>query len=56
MVEETLLKDVKPQTDKLKNLGVKGGGFLAGAALIGGLAAQPAWTAIANAFEKVFKP
>jgi protein subunit release factor B len=55
-VETTVTNEVKPQTDKLKNLGVKGGGFLAGAALVGGFAAQPVWAAIANAFDKLFKP
>ena len=54
-VEKTIADDVKPQTDKLKNLGIKGGGFLAGAAMVGGLAAQPFWTAIASAFEKITK-
>lgn len=55
-VEKTVTDEVKPQTDKLKNLGVKGGGFLAGAALVGGFAAQPVWAAIGTAFDKLFKP
>lgn len=55
-VQHVVNNEVKPQTDRLKNLGVKGGGFLAGAALIGGLAAQPFWSTIVSAFDKVFKP
>ena len=52
---KTLAEEVKPQTDKIKALGIKGGGFLAGAALIGGLASAPAWAAIADAFQKMIK-
>lgn len=52
---KTVIEEIKPQTDKLRNLGVKGGGFLAGAAMVGGLAAQPFWTAIASAFDKITK-
>lgn len=55
-LEKTLHEEVKPQTDRLKNLGIKGGGFLAGAAMIGGLAAQPVYAAVADALGKLFKP
>ena len=48
--------DIKPQTDKLKSLGIKGTSFFAGAALVGGLVSAPLFTSIASAFEKVFKP
>lgn len=52
---KTLNEDVVPQTSKIKNLGAKGGGFLAGAALVGGLASAPLWTQIAAAFDKMVK-
>lgn len=55
LVEATLTNDVKPQTDRLKMLGVKGGAFIAGASLLGGYAAQPFFSSIAAAFEKIFK-
>lgn len=55
-LDNVVTKDMKPQTDRLKNIGLKGGGFLAGAALVGGFAAQPVWAAVANALDKVFKP
>lgn len=54
-VSKLVAEEVKPQTDKLKHLGLKGGGFLTGAALVGGLASQPLLTSIASAFEKVFR-
>jgi predicted nucleic acid-binding Zn-ribbon protein len=54
-VETTLTNDVKPQTDRLKLLGVKGGAFIAGASLLGGFVAQPFFTTVAAAFEKIFK-
>lgn len=54
-VEAVVTKEVLPQTNRLKMIGIKGGGFLAGAAMVGGLAAQPFWTAIASAFEKITK-
>ena len=54
-IEKLVSDEVKPQTDKLRLLGLKGGGFLAGAAMMGGLVAQPFWTAIASAFEKITK-
>lgn len=55
IVEKTILEDVKPQTDRLKNLGVKGSGVLAGAALVGGLT-PPVYAAVADALGKIFKP
>lgn len=48
-------EDVKPQTDRIRNVGLKGGGFLAGAALVGGLVSQPVFSAMADAITKVFK-
>lgn len=55
-VEATLANDVKPQTDRLKLIGLKGGAFLAGASLVGGFAVQPVFAAMASAVEKFFKP
>ncbi|AVX04363.1 hypothetical protein MXMO3_01838 [Maritalea myrionectae] len=49
----TIDKEIKPQTDRLKNLGVKGGGFLAGAALMGGLVSAPIVQAVVAALEKL---
>lgn len=54
-VEKLVAEEVKPQTDKIKHLGLKGGGFLAGAAMVGGLVSGPIWTNIASAFEKLTK-
>ena len=54
-LEALVVEEVKPQTDKLRNLGVKGGGFLAGAALVGGFVAQPFWTIVASAVDKFSK-
>lgn len=54
-VEKLVVNEVKPQTDKIKNLGVKGGGFLAGAALIGGLLSGPAWASMAKAVTEMFR-
>lgn len=50
-----IVEEVKPQTDKLKALGVKTVGFLTGAGMVGGLAAQPAWAALVNAIDKLTK-
>lgn len=50
---ETLKKEVVPQTNKIKALGLKGGGFLAGAAFIGGLGSAPLWSGLAAAIAKV---
>lgn len=52
---KTIDEDIKPQTDKLKNIGAKGGSFLAGAALVGGLASAPFFQAVASAVEKLTK-
>lgn len=54
-VEKTIQDDVKPQTDRLKMLGLKGGAFLAGASLVGGFAAQPVFAAVTGVIEKIFK-
>lgn len=53
-VSKLVKEEIKPQTDKLKNLGVKGGGFLAGAAMVGGLASGPIWTTVISGLEKIF--
>lgn len=47
--------EVLPQTGRIKAMGIKGGGFLAGAALVGGLASQPAVAAVVTFFEKFTK-
>ena len=52
-VSKIVTDEVKPQTDKLKNLGLKGGGFLAGAAMVGGLVSAPLFGSIASAIEKI---
>lgn len=54
-VAKVVTEEVKPQTDKIKHLGIKGGGFLAGAAMVGGLVSAPLWTHIASAFDKLTK-
>lgn len=53
-VSKLVKEEIKPQTDKLKNLGLKGGGFLTGAAMVGGLASGPMWASVASALEKIF--
>lgn len=53
-VDKLVRDEIKPQTDKLKNLGIKGGGFLTGAAMVGGLASAPLWSTAASALEKLF--
>lgn len=54
-VSKTVTDDVKPQTDKIKNLGLKGGGILTGVALVAGLGSGPAWAAVTNFFTNLTK-
>lgn len=54
-VEKTVIDDVKPQTDKIRNMGLKGGGALAAIALVAGLGGGPAFAAVASFFEKITK-
>ena len=51
--ERILNQEVRPQTDKLKNISLKAIGFLAGAGLLGGATATPVWSAIANVLGKL---
>jgi len=53
--DQLIKTEVVPQTNRLKSLGTKGAGFLAGVALAGGLMSAPLFTSIASALEKVFK-
>lgn len=54
-VEKTVLDDVKPQTDKIRNLGIKGGGIIAALALVGGLGGSQAAAAVSTFIEKLMK-
>lgn len=54
-ITKTVTDEVKPQTDKIKALGLKGGGILAGMALMGGLGAGPAWAAVSSFFSNITK-
>lgn len=47
-------EDMKPQTDRLKNLWRRGSGFLAAAALLGGMS-QPAFATIVKAIGEFLK-
>lgn len=51
----TIKEEILPQTNRIKAMGIKGGGFLAGAALVGGLASQPAVAAVVSFIEKFTK-
>lgn len=47
--------DIKPQTDSIKRLGLKGMGFLAGVAFLGGFLGNPALAAFGQAIDKFLK-
>lgn len=47
--------DIKPQTDSIKRLGLKGMGFLTGVAFLGGFLGNPAFAAFWQAINKFLK-
>ena len=47
--------DIKPQTDNIKRLGLKGMGFLTGVAFLGGFLGNPALAAFGQAIDKFLK-
>lgn len=54
-VDKVVSEDIKPQTDKFKRIGIRGGGFLAGAAMVGGAAAGPVWSQLKAFADAIFK-
>lgn len=54
-LENTITNDIKPETDKLKRLTLKGIGFIAGAVLVANIAATPVWAAISGTLTEISK-
>lgn len=54
-LKTVILEDIKPQTDNIKRLGLKGMGFLAGVAFLGGFLGNPALAAFGQAIDKFLK-
>lgn len=54
-LENTITNDIKPETDKLKRLTLKGVGFIAGAVLVANIAATPVWAAISGTLTEIGK-
>lgn len=54
-LKTVILEDIKPQTDNIKRLGLKGMGFLTGVAFLGGFLGNPALTAFGQAIDKFLK-
>ena len=53
-LKAVVYEDMKPQTDRLKNVGLKASGFLAAAVLFGGLS-QSAFAHVVDVIGKIFK-
>jgi hypothetical protein len=54
-VEKLINDELKPQTDKIKNLGIKGTGFMAALALIGGIGGNQAMAAVSALITSITK-
>lgn len=54
-LKQVVYNDIKPQTDNIKRLGLKGMGFLTGVAFLGGFLGNPALAAFKQAIDKFLK-